>query len=60
VASLRNPVGRRGWSKLLGRGSGSHDPKQVLRMSSLIQPELVWLAVAFTVLMAGMLAGATE
>ena len=29
-------------------------------MSSLVQPELVWLAVAFTVLMAGMLAAAAE
>jgi len=31
-----------------------------LSMFSLIQPELVWLAVAFTVLMAGMLAAAAE
>jgi hypothetical protein len=29
-------------------------------MSSLMQPELVWLAVAFIVLMAGMLAAAAE
>jgi len=36
------------------------DPKRVLSMFSLIQPEFVWLAVAFTVLMAGMLAAAAE
>jgi len=37
-----------------------YDTNQVLRMSPLIQPELVWLAVAFTVLMAGILAAAAE